>query len=178
VSFSKTKTHTFFYSFLKQNQMSQNLISATLSAADAAQVHEDLADIKSKLSFLLSIAPSDVQGLVKVGNTFIPFLDLANQTVVNHPEILSGVFDKEEFLRDYALFNSLRSIYNQINELAESIQKTYIAVGSDTMNASLEIYAAVKQNKDKVPGLEFTSSQMAEYFKRTRTVKSTTAQVN
>lgn len=158
--------------------MSQNLISATLSAADAAQVQEDLASIKSKLSFLLSIAPSDVQGLVKVGNTFIPFLDLANQTVLNHPEILPSIFDKEEFLRDYALFNSLRSIYNQINELAESIQKTYIAVGSDAMNASLEVYASVKQNKDKVPGLEFTSSQMAEYFKKSRTVKPVATQVN
>ena len=158
--------------------MSQNLISATLSSADAAQVQEDLADIKSKLSFLLSLAPSDVQGLMKVGNTFIPFLDLANQTVINHPEILPGVFDKEEFLRDYALFNALRPIVNQINELAESIQKTYIAVGSDTITASLDVYAAVKQNKDKVPGLEFTSSQMAEYFKKTKIVKHSATQVN
>jgi len=158
--------------------MSQNLISASISAADASQVQEDLADIKSKLSFLMSLAPSDVQGIMKVGNTYIPFLDLAHQTVINHPEILPGVFDKEEFLRDYALFSALRPIVNQINELAESIQKTYIAVGSDTLIASLDVYATVKQNKDKVPGLEFTSSQMAEFFKKTRTVKPSAAQVN
>ena len=149
--------------------MSQNLISATLSGEDAASVQENLASAKSKLSFLLSLGKDDVVTLFKVGNAYLPFIDLAYQTVVSHPEILPAVFDKAEFLKDYELLKKLRPIFNQMNELAEAVQKTFMAVGSDTLVAALEVYDAVKQHKDKVPGLDATAADMAVFFKRTRT---------
>jgi len=37
------------------------------------------------------------------------------------------------------------------------------------MVAALEVYAAVKQNKDKVPGLAVVADQMAEFFAKTKT---------
>ncbi len=148
--------------------MNQNLISATLSAADATEIQQNLAAAKAKLNFLLSLQTNDVATLFKVGNAYLPFIDLAYQTVIAHPEILSGIFDKDEFTRDYNLLNTLRPIFNQINELAESIQKTFIAVGSDTLVAALEVYSAVKQNKDKVPGLAVAADEMALFFKKTK----------
>jgi len=111
----------------------------------------------------------------KAGNAYLLFIDMAYQTMIAHPEILSGVFDKEEFQKDYALLSALRPIFNQINELAEGIQKTFMAVGSDAMIAALDVYSSVKQNKDKVPGLSVTADQMSEFFKRTRTKSDTTA---
>ncbi len=149
--------------------MAQNLISATLSADDAAAVNQNLADAKSRLNFLLSLQTADVVSMFKVGNAYLPFIDKAYQTVNAHPEILSGVFDKEEFLKDYALLSALRPIFNQINELAEGIQKTFMAVGSDTMIAALDVYSSVKQNKDKVPGLKVTADEMGEFFKKSKT---------
>ncbi len=149
--------------------MTQNLISATLSATDATEVQQNLMAAKAKLNFLLSLQTEDVSTLFKVGNAYLPFIDLAYQTMMAHPEILSGIFDKDEFTRDYNLLNTLRPIFNQINELAESIQKTFIAVGSDTLIAALEVYGAVKQNKDKVPGLAVTADEMAVFFKKTKT---------
>jgi hypothetical protein len=88
--------------------------------------------------------------------------------VITHPEILPGIFDKEEFLRDYELLNTLRPVYNQINELAEGIQKTFTAVGSDTLVAALEVYASVKQSKDKVAGLSVMNDEMAVFFKKAK----------
>ena len=149
--------------------MSQNLISATLSTEDAASVLEYLVSAKSKLSFLLSLGKDDVVTLFKVGNAYLPFIDLAYETVISHPEILPAVFDKAEFLKDYELLKKLRPIFNQMNELAEAVQKTFMAVGSDTLVAALEVYDAVKQHKDKVPGLDTTAADMAVFFKRTRT---------
>jgi len=148
--------------------MSQNLISATLSSEDAASVQQDLSNVKSRLSFLLSMDSGEVSSLLKVGNTFLPLLELAKETVDAHPEILPGVFDKSEFYKDYELLKAIRPILGQINELAESIQKTYMAVGSDTFVAALEVYDAVKQHKDKVPGLASTASDMAAFFKKSR----------
>jgi hypothetical protein len=148
--------------------MSQNLISATLSGEDAASVLEYLVSAKSKLSFLLSLGKDDVVTLFKVGNAYLPFIDLAYETVVSHPEILPAVFDKAEFLKDYELLKKLRPIFNQMNELAEAVQKTFMAVGSDTLVAALEVYDAVKQHKDKVPGLDATAADMAVFFKKSR----------
>ena len=148
--------------------MSQNLISATLSAQDAAEVQQHLINAKTKLNFLLSLQTADVITLFKAGNAYLPFIDLAFQVVKAHPEIIPPVFDKEEFNRDYQLLSSLRPIFNQINELAESIQKTFTAVGSDAMIEALDIYTAVKQNKDKVPGLAATAEEMAVSFKKSK----------
>lgn len=151
--------------------MAQNLISATLSTEDAAEVQQNLTNAKAKLSFLLSLQTDDVATIFKVGNAYLPFIDLVYQTVMAHPEILPGVFDKDEFIRDYNLLSALRPIFNQVSELLESIQKTFTAVGSDTMVAALEVYSSVKQNKNKVPGLAATADQMAVFFKRTRAKK-------
>jgi hypothetical protein len=148
--------------------MAQNLISATLSATEAADVLQSLNAVKTKMPFLSALQKTDVSALFKVGNAYLPFIDKIYQVVVTHPEILPAIFDKEEFLRDYELFKVIQPIYNQINELAEGIQKTYTAVGSDTLVASLEVYASVKQSKDKVPGLSVVSDEMGAFFKKAK----------
>ena len=148
--------------------MSQNLISATLQPADAAEVQQLLATVSAKLSFLSTLQTADMVTLFKAGNTYMPFLEEAYQVVTAHPEIVPAVFNTEEFIRDYTLLKELRPVYNQISELAESIQKTYTAVGSDTLMAALEVYSAVKHNKDKVPGLSVIADDMAVYFKKTK----------
>ena len=149
--------------------MAQNLISASMSDEEADKVKKDLAAAKAGLNFLLSLLTDDTKGLFKIGPNFLPFVEDAVQTVNTHPEIMPAVFDKEEFLKDYALLSTLTPILNQINELAEGISKTFTAVGSDTLVAGLEVYAAVKQNKDKVPGLSVTADRMAQYFKKSKT---------
>jgi len=153
--------------------MAQNLISATLSATEATEVLQSLNAVKTKMPFLSALQKTDVSGLFKVGNAYLPFIDKIYQVVVTHPEILPAIFDKDEFLRDYELFKVIQPIYNQINELAEGMQKTYTAVGSDTLVAALEVYASVKQSKDKVPGLSVVSDELAVFFKKAK-VKSDT----
>jgi len=148
--------------------MSQNLISASLPAEDATEILQHLTDIKAKLNFLLSLQTSDIVSMFKVGNAYLPFVDQAYQAVIAHPEILPPVFDKEEFLKDYALLSTMRPIVSQINELTESLQKTFTAVGSDTITESLDVYDYVKQNKDKVPGLNVMADEMAKFFKKSK----------
>lgn len=155
--------------------MSQNLISATLTAENSAAVQQNLKEVKDMLPFLLSLQSSDIQGIVKLGNAYLPFIEKVYQTVLNHPEILPGVFDKVEFIQDYKLLMALSPIVNQMNELAESLQKTFYAVGSDTLVAALDVYASVKQNQDKVPGLKASSDEMVAFFKKAKTKTATPA---
>ena len=154
--------------------MAQNLISATLSAADATEVLQSLTTAKTKLPFLSTLQATDIKYLFKVGNAYLPFLDRIYQVVMTHPEVLPAVFDKEEFLRDYELVSTMRPIFNLVNELAEGVQKTFFAASSDAMVSAFEVYAAVKINKDKVPGLSVISDEMAEFFKKAKAKSSTT----
>lgn len=125
---------------------------------------------------MLALQSKDVKGLFKAGNGYQPFIEKAYSAVTQHPEILPSVFNVEEFIRDYNLSNELAPIVDQINELAEGLQKTLVAVKSDALTAALDVYAAVKQNQDKVPGLKVVSDEMAVFFHRTRRKAATTAQ--
>ncbi len=148
--------------------MKQNLISATLTATDAAEVQLKLKEAKDKLVFLLSLQSSDIYGLAKLGNAYLPFIDKIHQLVIEHPEILPAIFDKDEFMRDYDLLNTLRPIATQLNELSEGVEKTFIAVGSDVLVAALDVYSSVKLNKDKVPGLKASADELSLFFKKAK----------
>jgi len=147
---------------------SQNLISASLAPETKADIMGKLDDIRKQLAFLLSLQPGDIQGLFKAGNGYAPFLEKAYFAVNQHPQIMPGVFDVEEFRKDYNLSKDLGAIVSQINQLADGLNNTMIAVNSDTMAASLEVYAAVKQNRDKVPGLNVIAQEMGEFFKKAK----------
>ena len=130
-----------------------------------------MKEAKEKLNFLLSLQTSDISSIIKLGNAYLPLIDVIYRTVNEHPEILPAVFDKEEYLRDYALFNSLKPILALLNELTESVQKTFYAVGSDVLVASLDVYSSVKQQQDKVPGLKATADELSVFFKKAKAVK-------
>ena len=146
----------------------QNLVSASLSPEAKADIMAKLEDIRRQLAFLLSLNPGDIQGLFKAGNGYAPFLDKAYTAVSQHPGIMPAVFDVDEFRKDYALSRDLGAIVSQVNQLAEGLNNTMIAVNSDTMAGSLEVYAAVKQNRDKVPGLNVVAQEMGEFFKKAK----------
>lgn len=111
--------------------------------------------------------PEEKKDYFKVGNTYIPFIDKAYQTVCDHPEIMSGLFNMDEYKKDYQLSKDLQPILTQINELSTALQSTIFAVQSDCMAESLEIYSSVQQNKDRVAGLNAYYDDLKVFFKKT-----------
>jgi len=146
----------------------QNLVSAALTPEAKAEVLQKLADIKSKLNFLITLQPQEKKEYVKVGNAYSPFIEKAYNAVNSHPEIMSSLFSIDEFKKDYQLIKDLTPILNQIKELAESIQDTIFAVNSDAMSEAFEVYAAVQMNRDRVPGMDTMAAEMADFFRKTR----------
>jgi len=147
---------------------SQNLVSATLSAETKAEITARIAEIRSRLGFLISLDAPEIMSLVKVGKGFALFLEKAHGVVTAHPDILPGVFDVNEFKKDYQLSQDLAVIVSQVNELAEGLNNTLTAVNSDAMNAALEVYASVRQNASRVPGLSVMHDEMHEFFKKAK----------
>lgn len=155
----------------------QNLVSGVMSEEQKTSVTGAVQTIKDGIPFKVVLQPQEKREFVRVGNTYVPFIDLAHQVVTEHPEIMPGIFDTAEFDRDYQLGIDLSPILGQLNELAESVEDTIFAARSDAMAGALEIYAAVQQNKDKIPGMDTVAAQMAAFFKRAgRKLPATTDQ--
>lgn len=144
----------------------QNLVSAVLTDETKADVLSKLASVKQSLGFLLTLQPDQVQSLFKAGNGYAVFVEKAYNVANDHPDILPRVFDLAEFRKDYELAKDLTPILDQINQLADSLRDTQTAVNSDAVTGALEIYQAVKLNRDRVPGLNVVADEMAVFFKK------------
>ncbi|WP_129595423.1 hypothetical protein [Seramator thermalis] len=154
--------------------MDQNLISGTLTPDDVQACKDALDVLFTKMPFLSAMQNVDVSRFFKVGTAYQPLLDLAMQVVETHPEILPLIFDKEEFMRDSELYAALEPLSMRVSELHTGLDKTVMAVGSDTLKGAREVYAAVKQHKNKVPGLSAVYDEMSAFFKKNK-IKTTPA---
>jgi len=150
----------------------QNLVSAHLAPETKTEILKAISDVRNRLEFLLSLQTKEIQGIFKASSGFAPFLELCYQATNKHPEILPNVFDATEFKQDYLLSRDLSEIASEIAQLSDALEKTLMAVNSDSMTAGLEVYAAVKQNRDKVAGLGVVADKMGEFFKRTPKAKT------
>ncbi len=74
---------------------------------------------------------------------------------------------KEEFERDWKLAKDLGAISDALNQLTQGVDHTLTAARSDTLMAALDIYAAVKLHRDRVPGLPVVADRLSTWFKRT-----------
>ena len=153
----------------------QNLVSAVISPELKTSITTKLEGLKTDLNFVISLLPEEKNEFLKVKNVMMPFLDKTYDAATSHPEILPGVFDKDEFVKDYQLTKDLAPIVAQLEELTSAISNTLYAANSDTMVEALEVYAAVQQNKDKVPGLDTIAAELKGFFKRTRKAAPTPA---
>jgi hypothetical protein len=153
--------------------MDQNLVDATLTQTVADEVDTSIENINSKLNFKVSLSQEEKSVLFKMGNGYKPFVDKAATVIKTHPEIMPGTFGIEAFNKDYALIQALEPIRVKLNLLYNSVEDTVTAVGSDAIISSLSIYDAVKNNKDKVPGLSAVYDEMKKFFPRKKAADET-----
>ena len=144
----------------------QNLVSASIASETKDEILREIADIRTKLGFLLNLQSSEVASLVKAGKEFIPFIDGCHSVAKAHPEILSGVFDKQEFDRDFQLSRDLGEVAEALGQLNEGVAHTLTAIRSDALMAAFDIYSAVKMNKSRVPGLNSVADNLGRYFQK------------
>ena len=144
----------------------QNLVSASLASEAKDEVLTLLAQARSKLGFLLTLGKDELAGIYKAGKEFVPFIAECSASAKNHPEILPVGFDAVEYAKDCQLAQDVGAVAETLNELAEAVNHTLTAARSDALAASLDVYAAVRFNRDRVPGLGVTADKLGAYFKR------------
>jgi hypothetical protein len=146
----------------------QNLVSATVGAQDSEEILRKLSEIRAKLPFLLSLDSDQVRGLLKGSSRYRPFVEKAHAAAVSNPDILPKVFAFDEYMKDWDLVQSLGPILLEVEKLADALRDTLLAANSDALSQSLEVYTAVKQHQDKVPGLAVAAGELSAFFQKGR----------
>jgi hypothetical protein len=145
--------------------MSYQNISAVVPQADVDAIKAAITTINTKLPFLIALDAQERKELFKLGPKSADFVQDASAAVSSFPNILPPAFDKVEYGKDTALFKVLGDIKIQLDSLCEKLDNTYMAVGSEAMIASLEVYAYVQTATDRTPGLQTVADKLKERFR-------------
>lgn len=149
--------------------MPQNLVNSSLEDATVDSITSAIDGFYTQLPFLVSVSSDDKGSLLKLGPNYTPFADNIDTLVKDYPKILSGIFDKEGYFADRALYPKVEKLHAKVGAFFKALDDTKTALGSDIMVASIDAYTSAVQNKDKVPGLSTLVSKLQEFFKKRRT---------
>ncbi|MCC5657894.1 hypothetical protein LC608_13020 [Nostoc sp. XA010] len=145
--------------------MSYQNIAAALSPQDIQEIKAALQKIQQKMPFLVTLSTEERRKLVKMGDKSLAFVNNSVTAAQSNREILPATFDVEELVRDYQLATTLTELLISVQQLAEQVDDTLMAVGSEAMTSSLTVYDYVKTASKKTPGLKTVAEQLGERFK-------------
>ncbi|AUB39497.1 Methyl-accepting chemotaxis protein [Nostoc flagelliforme CCNUN1] len=145
--------------------MSYQNIAAALSPQDIQEIKAALQTVQKKLPFLITLSTEERRKLVKMGDKSLAFVNNSVTAAQSNREILPATFEVEELVRDYQLATALTELLISVQQLAEQVDDTLMAVGSEAMTSSLTVYDYVKTASKKTPGLKTVAEQLGERFK-------------
>ncbi|MCX6366808.1 MAG: hypothetical protein NTX57_08870, partial [Armatimonadetes bacterium] len=102
--------------------------------------------IKTKLPFLIDLTPKERQELPKMGDKTQAFVFGVATLVSNDGSFLPRNFAETAFAKDVALVKALQGIRQELLRLAELVDDTAVAVGSEAYVAALVAYRAAQEN--------------------------------
>lgn len=124
--------------------MSQNLVDLQIDLATIEQLEAAIVQMETSLAGLISLTPDQRRELTKMGEKSEAFCRAALNVAQQHIGIMARDFDLEGFQRDQQALDLLRPRILRIAHLYQRMIDTEMALGSDLMAASLEVYGTVK----------------------------------
>ena len=124
---------------MTQNIVSLNLTDDQLQAVDAA-----LTELESKLGGLIALSVPQKRSLRKMGEKSEAFCRQAMRLLAQNPELVPANVVAAGPVQDLATLDRLRPRLLRLTRLAERATDTDIALGSDVMVASLQVYGQLK----------------------------------
>nr|VFK54353.1 MAG: hypothetical protein BECKTUN1418D_GA0071000_102210 [Candidatus Kentron sp. TUN] len=141
-------------------------IDASLSPEDIKAIKDAFALIQEKLPFLVNLTPKERRSLFKTGVDSVSFIENALNAAQDHPDILPATFKTAELKSDVDLFGVMTDIGTIAASVASEIDDTRLAVGSEAMEKSTQIYNYVKTAAKTTPGLKPVADQLGQRFKK------------
>jgi len=142
-----------------------NLISATFSEEDEKKAMELLAQLKALFPFGIKLSDDQKKHLTRLDDGRIPFADKGLFYGGQQPLIVPPFTDLGEFKKDLDFVKATRRVGAELMSLAEMMNDTRTAAGSDAYQASLSIYSSAKAAaKQGVPGTQTIVDEMGKLF--------------
>ena len=152
-----------------------NYISAEITPAKITETLGFITSIKNNLSFLIKLDPSVKKTMTSLDDERAPFVAKCLQYGQREAKIVAPYIDLVELNKDLILFNNLQAITREINRLADMINDTRIAAGSDAYVTALGIYNSAKQAaKMNVPGTKAIVDDLKTAFEVKPSLKEAT----
>jgi hypothetical protein len=146
--------------------MASNRINVTLNDGQNEQVKAALASIEQALPFLIDLSSDERSNMLKFGEKNRSFVVKALAVAEQNPEILPRGFALEEFQNDVHLVESLFALRLAIQTLADKIDDTYFAAGSEGYAAALLVYQYAKTHNLATGALEGAIDDLGRRFVR------------
>ncbi|MFP5471473.1 MAG: hypothetical protein ACLGGV_07735 [Bacteroidia bacterium] len=140
-------------------------ISVTLTEAQKKSVKDSLKAVQTVLNFTVNLTPKQRQGLTKMGQKSVSFVEFALQVAKEHPNILPTNFNVVEYEKDVKLSKDLLEISTVLLPLAEALSDTLLAVGSEAMTQSNKVYDLVKNAAKYDGSLNDIKTKLGERYK-------------
>jgi hypothetical protein len=157
-----------------KNMSNKNKVSAELVAQTLTEILAAFATIKEKLPFLINLTDDERAHLPHIGDKSGEVLTQTLNFVAQFPEALPATFNRAEFQKDGALFNSLESVAMASAQNNQMIQDTRLALRSDLLLAILDVYAFAKAN-NRNGAYDSYVNYMKGHFAKPRTPKTPTS---
>lgn len=122
-----------------------NRVSAVLGDAEVAEVRTQIGALRTRLPFLINLSPQDRKDLPKLGDKSVGFDEKCQAYMESNPEFLPGFVDTAELDRDRALRSQLLRLAPDLMALAEQIEDTLTALGSEIVMVDFAYYQGVRE---------------------------------
>ena len=145
--------------------MSENRVSASISAESGAAIKAAIQTIKDNLPFLLDLTPSERRRMLKLGDRSLGFVVGTLGVATENQDFLPRSFDVDEMKRDVELYQTLEDISRSLTQLQELVEDTKMAVGSEAYAQALVVYKYA-QNSSLGSGLDEVVDDLGRRFAR------------
>jgi hypothetical protein len=115
--------------------------------------------------YLLALTPTERQGMPKMGEKTIGFVEKAHDFAQQNPNLVPPYLGMTAFDVDFTDAHGLWTLHNIVLQLEEGIGDTEMAAGSEAYQAALVFYKSVKMvAAQDIPGAKAVYEELKSRF--------------
>ncbi len=152
--------------------MPKNEVSAVLAKVDLDRVITLIADVKSRLPFLITLTPAEKAKMPGFGDKSLAFARKTLALAQKQQDFLPRSFSVEEMEKDVNLYEDLYSIIQPMSLLMEKLYDTFRKVGVEAYEAARIVYGSAKQAGKNTGGLDAIMDDIGKRFARKSKAKA------
>jgi hypothetical protein len=146
---------------MKENQHVQAIPEKVLNDAQTK-----IDEVQVLLApYMLALTSGERQGLPKMGEKTISFVEKAYDFARRNPNLLPPYLDMDAFGVDFTDAHGLWTLLNSVQQLEETIDDTEMIAGSESYQSALVFYQSVKLAASQdVPGAKAVYEELRTRF--------------